>query len=208
MAEQKAPHLRRRQLPDTAYPAPFAEHLRDEPQGLQVGFQHCESYLELQLPTREARRFPLVAEGRPDSRPDPREVKRAVQTKQAPGEEFDGEQDTISFNEFQPLKRMSAERGGMAMTHDGVGHVQTFPSGYSSAQTKLGVVGVGEEVLVETTDLVKHRPAIHGGATVRPDDFLETIVLSAVDLPSAASTVLSIEVDKVSHFIDACRVFV
>src|SRR5687767_888566 len=103
---------------------------------------------------------------------------------------------------------MSAERGGMAMTHDGVGHVQTFPSGYSSAQTKLGVVGVGEEVLVETTDLVKHRSAIHGGATVRPDDFLETIVLSAVDLPRAASTVLSIEVNKVSYFIDACRVFV
>lgn len=89
------------------------------------------------------------------------------------------------------------------MTHDSLRDVQALPSGYSSAQAEFGVVGVGEEVFVEAANLVEHRLAVHGGAAVGPEDFLDGVELTGVELTTAAPAILAVPKDEMAGFVDA-----
>ena len=81
------------------------------------------------------------------------------------------------------------------MPDDGGRHGQAAPPGNARAQSQLGVVRVGEKVLIEPPDLVQESASIEGGAAVRPSDFLEAVVLSAVDLAGAPAAVLPVRIN-------------
>ena len=89
------------------------------------------------------------------------------------------------------------------MPHHRAGHIQAAPTRDPRAQPEFRIVGEHEEVFVEPANLVQHGFAEHGGAAIRPQAFLDALVLPAVDLAGAAAAVLAIRINQVSGFIDA-----
>src|SRR5690242_21888452 len=102
---------------------------------------------------------------------------------------------------------MLAQRRAAMMPHYGVGRIPALPAGDAGAQSQLGIVAIGEEVLVEAADAVEHGFAVHSRRAVRPEHLFFAIELTAVGRAGSPSAILSVGKDQVSGLIDAAGVF-
>ena len=96
------------------------------------------------------------------------------------GNSLTASSSAVALDQLQPPRRVLAQRRAAMVPHHGLGRVDAPPAGDARAQAQLGIVAVGEEVLVEAADLVQHSLAVHGGAAVRPEHFLFAVELAAV----------------------------
>jgi hypothetical protein len=88
------------------------------------------------------------------------------------------------------------------------GHVEAFPSGDPGPQSQLCVVGVGKEILIKPSNLVEHRAPVHSRASIRPENFFDSVELTGVQFATAPPAILAIRIDQMADFIDAARILV
>src|SRR5262249_39007153 len=66
--------------------------------------------------------------------------------------------------------RMGCRRSRVAVAHRRIGHVAAAPACDPRAQAEVGILAVGEEILIEKPDLVEHGAPVEGGTGARDED--------------------------------------
>src|SRR5260370_17088841 len=87
-------------------------------------------------------------------------------------------------------------------------NISELPARDPGAYAQLGVVGLREKILVEASNPFQHRTPVHGGASVRPEDFFDAVVLTRVQFSTSPPAVLAIRINQVADFIDALRILI
>src|SRR5260370_40470814 len=87
-------------------------------------------------------------------------------------------------------------------------NISELPARDPGAYAQLGVVGLREKILVEASNPFQHRTPVHGGASVRPEDFFDAVVLTRVQFSTSPPAVLAIRINQVADFIDALRTLI
>src|SRR5690348_6694658 len=92
--------------------------------------------------------------------------------------------------------------------HNGSRAIPATPPRDARAQSKLRVITVGKKILIQTADLVEHRPAVHRRTAIGPQNFLFAIKLPEILLACTAPAVLAVRINQMPRLIDNLGSFV
>src|SRR6266850_132497 len=94
----------------------------------------------------------------------------------------------------------------MHVIDDSGRNVQTRPAGKPPAKSNIGIVAIGEEMLVKEADDIEHFAAIQRGGGVEKQDVFAPLELAPIRLAGSTAVIQPIGINQVAGFVDAVPV--